>query len=1086
MKEVVYRILRCQAIVLILLFGTWIASSIAQVSTADIIGTAFDPTGAVLVGAHITVTNLSTGLVRTVTSNENGNFLVPALPVGQYSVKAEMSGFKTFTVADVALAEGDRLRIDEHMEVGQATESVNVTAQTPALQADTSSVGTLINTQAVQDLPLNGRNFIRLAQLSAGVNEDGDNSLQSGNRPDDRRNSTAVAVNGQHGYNNNFMIDGLDDNERYIGSVVIKPAEDALAEFKLVTNAYAAELGRTAGGVINLVTKSGTDNFHGTLFEFFRNEKMDAKNFFAGPGTTPAFKQNQFGGSLGGPIRKGKTFFFGDYEGLRLRQGITFTSSVPTLAMRQGNFTGLATIYDPLTRTPYPNNQVPVSVMDPAAVKVVNLYPTPQIAGLVNNFTFSPNKQDREDKFDTRVDHLFGTRDSFFARYSFNDGNIYTPGALPASGDIQPVGVNGGFPGPARIRAQQAGVNYVHTFSPTLVLEQRLGYSRFANHVLPPNYGNNVMTELGVPGINIDADSSGMSTFSISGFQTLGDSGSLPIIDYNNIYQYAGDMIKSHGNHTFKWGTNLIFRRMMQFQSGSAKGSFSFDSSPTSNGSGSGGNAVASLLTGYPTSTSRSKTLYWPDFHGAEYGFYMQDDWRVTRNLTLNLGLRYDIITPLEEAHGQGCNLALTSTTAQVACYDGANSNLTTKSGGVAIPFNDFSPRIGFAATLTPRTVLRGGFGISFFPPVDGNSQGMRNGNYASTLNYTTTPSTVANQLSSGLPYPVPDNPFNPTGGITLNVFSMGNRTPYVEQFNLTLQRELIPGLVWNVGYVGNLTRKLEFVAEIDQAPPGPGTVQPRRYFYSLLPGVSSIQEMYTGANANYHSLQTSLEHRFSQGFNLSTNYTYGHLIDDGPCRGGCKMGSEAGPFPLLSANRRLDRGNSDIDLRHRFALMASYQLPFGNRSNGVRSVLTKGWQLNAIAALQSGQTFTIQNSSARDNTGSGDRPNLVGNPYSTPQTPNSWFTTAAFAAQPLYTVGDVGRNTMYGPPMKDLDFSALKNFEIREHTTLQFRGELFNILNHPNFGLPASSLGASNFGVISSTGNYLPRNIQLALKLIF
>jgi hypothetical protein len=1083
-----------QALVLSSLLGILLLAAAvqAQVSTADIIGTAFDSTGAVMVGAKVTVTHLSTGFVRTAMSNESGNFLLPALPVGHYSVKAEINGFKTYSIADVALAEGDRLRIDLHMEVGQVTESVDVTARTPALQADTSAVGTLINREAVQDLPLNGRNFIRLAQLSAGVNEDGDNALQSGNRPDDRRNSTALAVDGQHGYNNNFMIDGLDDNERYIGTIIVKPAEDALAEFKLLTNAYAAELGRTAGGVLNLVTKSGTDNFHGSLFEFFRNEKMDAKNFFTQPGTTPAFKQNQYGGSLGGPIRKGNTFFFGDYEGLRLRQGITNANSVPSLAMRQGNFTGLATIYDPTTynastglRTPYPNNQMPVSSMDPAAVKVVNLFPAPQIAGLVNNFTFSPNKQDREDKFDARVDHEFGARDSLFGRYSFNDGNIYAPGTLPAVGDIQAVGVNGGYPGPAEIRAQQAGINYVHTFSPTLILEQRIGYSRLANHVLPPNYGHNVMTELGVPGINIDADSSGMSEFSVSGFQAIGDSPSLPIIDYNNVYQYAADMTKSHGNHTFKWGTNLIERRMMQFQSNQSKGLFSFDTSPTSNGQGSGGNAVASLLTGYPTSTSRSKTLYWPDFHGAEYGFFVQDDWRVSRNLTLNLGLRYDIITPLEEAHGQGCNLALTATAAQIACYDGANSSMTTKSGGVAIPYNDFSPRVGFAATLTPRTVLRGGFGISFFPPVDGNSQGMRNGNYASTLAYTTTPNSVANQLSSGLPYPVPDNPLNPNG-ISLNVFAMGNRTPYAESFNLTLQRELISGLVWNVGYVGAMSRKGPLVADINQAPPGPGTVQPRRYYYGELPGVTGITEMYTANNSDYDSLQTSLEHRFKKGFNLITNYTWGHNIDDGPCRGGCKMGSEAGPFPELSANRRLDRGNSDIDLRQRWALMTSYQPPIGIGRKGLGGSLMRGWQFNAIAAMQTGGTFSIQNSSARDNTGDGDRPDVIGNPYSTPQTVSQWFNTAAFVGQPLYTVGTVGRNTMFGPPMKDLDFSTFKNFQLKEHTELQFRAELFNILNHPNFGMPASSWGASNFGVISSTANYLPRNIQIALKLVF
>jgi hypothetical protein len=722
--------------------------------------------------------------------------------------------------------------------------------------------------------------------------------------------------------------------------------------------------------------------------------------------------------------------------------------------------------------------------MDSTSMKIINLYPLPQTAGLVNNFTISPNKSVHEDKFDGRVDHQFGQRDSFFGRYSFNDANVYTPGALPEIGGIQAVGVAGGFPGSALLRAQNVGLSQVHTFGPTLILEQRLGYSRFANHVLPPNYGHDVMTELGIPGINIDADSSGMSTISVSGFQTLGDSGAIPIIDFNNIYQYAAAMTYSHGAHTFKWGTNIINRRMMQFQSGSAKGGFNFDSRTTSNGAGSGGDAVASLLVGYPSSTSRSKTLYWPDLRSTEFGFFIQDDWRVNRKLTLNLGLRYDIITPLIEAHGRGCNLALSASVAKVACFNGANSDATTKSGGVSIPFNDFSPRVGFAATLTPRTVLRGGFGISYFPPVAGNSQGMRNGNFVSTLNFTTTPSTVANRLSAGLPAPMPDDPLNPAG--TLNVFSMQNRMPYVQQFNLTFQRELISGLVWNVSYVGTLSRKLAMVLEIDQALPGPGAVQPRRAYYNLLPGVSSIQEMYTAGTANYHSLQTSVEHRYKNGLNLIANYTWGHLIDDHPCRGGCKSGSSAGPFPVMSSNRRLERGNSDIDLRHRVGLMVSYELPFGRTSHGVSGTLIKGWQLNGVAVLQSGQTFSIQNASSRANTGGGDRPNLVGDPYGTPQTPNRWFNTSAFGPQALFTIGNVGRNTMYGPSMKNLDFSAFKDFQVREHTTLQFRAEFFNVLNHPNFGLPGNSLGNANFGVISGTGNYLPRNIQLALKLLF
>ena len=1056
----------------------------AQISAADILGNAFDPSGAALIGVKVSVTNVATGITRETTSSDTGSYLFSTLPIGHYRLKAESNGFRNELVEDVAVAEGDRLRVDLHMQIGQVSDSVVVTAQTPALQADSSSLGTLINSKAVQDLPLNGRNFIRLAQLSAGANEDGDNSLQSGNRPDDRRSSSAVAVNGQHGYNNNFMIDGLDDNERYIGSVVVKPPIDALAEFKLSTNAYAAELGRTAGGVINLVTKSGTDSFHGSLYEFFRNEKLDAKNFFAGTGAIPAYKQNQFGGSFGGPIKKGNTFFFGDYEGLRLRQGLTFASSVPTQAMRLGDFTGLATIFDPASRAAFPRNVIPASSMDPASVKILNLYPLPQTPGLVNNYTISPNKQDDENKFDVRVDHTFAQHDSLFGRYSFNDADVYTPGALPAVGGIQAVGVNGGFPGSALVRAQNAGLNEIHTFSPTLILQQRLGYSRFANHVLPPNYGNNVMTQLGVPGINIDPDSSGMSTIGISGFQTLGDSGSIPIIDFNNTYQYAADMINSRGSHTLKWGTNIIHRRMMQFQSGSAKGSFNFDANPTSNGAGAGGNAVASMLVGYPSSTSRSKTLYWPDLRSTEYGFFVQDDWRVNQKLTLNLGLRYDIMTPLIEAHGQGCNLALSVTAAAVACANGANKDLTDKRGGVAIPFNDFSPRIGFAATLTPRTVVRGGFGISFFPPVSGNSQGMRNGNFVSTYNVTTTPSSVANRLSAGLPAPIPDDPLHPSG--TLNVFSMQNRMPYVEQFNLTVQRELFSGLVWNVSYVGSLTRKAAMVAEIDQAPPGPGAVQPRRNYAYLLPSVSSIQEMYTAGTADYHSLQTSVEHRLKNGFNLIANYTWGHVVDDYQCRGGCKSGSTAGPFPVLSSNRRLDRGNSDIDLRQRFAMMVSYEIPYGKASHGVTGLLAKGWQVNGIVAVQTGQTFSIQNSSSRANTGSGDRPNLIGDPYSTPQTPNSWFNTAAFAPQALYTLGNLGRNTMFGPPMKNVDFSAFKNFQVKERTSLQFRAEFFNVLNHPNFGQPGNSLGTATFGVISGTGNNLSRNVQLALKLLF
>jgi Carboxypeptidase regulatory-like domain/TonB dependent receptor len=785
---------------------------LAQSVTAGIVGTVTDTTGGLLANVKITVVNVDTELKRTTQTDSSGSFEVTLLPVGRYRLTAELVGFKIAAVPQITLAQGDRPKVDLHMEIGQLEQTVEAVTLTPALQTETSSLGTLFDKQAIENLPLNGRNFMQLAQLSAGANAGAANALASGNRPDDRRSSSNVTVNGQMSYSNNFLIDGLDDNERYIGTIIVKPSVDALSEFKVITNGYSADLSRTAGGVIVMLTKSGTDNFHGSLYEFFRNQDVDAKNYFAGQGRNPDYKQNQFGGSIGGPIRKGKTFFFGDYEGTRLLQGITYTSSVPTLAMRQGNFSGIAKIYDPITRTLLPGGQIPEDEINPVGQALVDLYPLPQTSGLVNNFTFSPDRQVVEDKFDTRVDQQTGLNGTFFARYSFDDTYNFLPAELPAVGDIQAGSDTGYFAGPAHVRAQNAAIGYVYTFNPTLILDQSLSYGRLANHTFPPNYGNDVDTQLGIPGANVDADSSGLTPISVSGFRGLGDGTSTPIIDYNNIYQYAASVTKIFGVHSLKFGTNLIFRRLMQFQSNEAKGEFTFNSQASSDGNGNGGNAIASLLLGYPASTVRSKTLYRPDFHAAEYGFYFQDDWRVNRKLTLNLGIRYDIITPPEEAHGEGSNLNF-----QTFQIENANVNGISKSGGLQIPYNDFSPRVGFAYSMTPRTVIRGGFGISFFPPVFGNSQGLRNAPFVSTLNITTTPATVANIVSAGLPYPTPDDPTNPHG--SLNALYMLNRMPYVEQYNVTVQREFGAGLVGTVSYVGAGGRKLALAGETDQAP---------------------------------------------------------------------------------------------------------------------------------------------------------------------------------------------------------------------------------------------------------------------------
>ena len=1061
----------------------------AQVSTADILGTITDSSGAVLVDAKITVENPETNLVRTATTNSSGNYVISLLPAGRYNIKVEHTGFRAANLNSIALATGDRTRQDIRLEVGQATESVEVSAQASALQSDSAVVGNLITDRVVQDTPLNGRNFVRLAQLGAGTNESVPNAMSSGNRPDDRRRTSAVSVNGQRDYANSYLIDGMDDNERYIGTIMVKPSEDALQEFRVDTNSYAAEVGRTAGGVVNLITKSGTNTFHGSLFEFFRNQHLDAKNYFvAAAAPNPPYKQNQFGGSIGGPIKKDKTFFFVDYEGLRLRQGITYASTVPTLAMHSGNFAGQPQIYDPTTgtsaatRQPFSNNQIPVSKWNPTGLALLNLYPLPTTTGLTNNFTLSPVRAQRDDTFDTKVDHMFNERNQFFARYSFNDTNSLKPGQLPVTNGIFAGGDTGQFAGTARQRAQQAVASYIHTFTPSLLLDLKASYSRYVVRTTPLNYLNNVNSKIGIPGTNIDADSSGLSPIGVAGYVGLGDPTSVPLATINNLFQYRGSVTYIHGSHQIKMGGDLRRRQLTPFQSTSSKGQFLFDTGYTNNGS-SGGNSVASLLLGFPTTEQRTKLLVEQGFRSWEFAGYVQDDWRVTHWLTLNLGVRWEVFTPFTEVANRAANLAdISSGKILIAGQNGVGPTV-----GVPTNWHSFAPRFGFAATVTPKTVLRGGFGISFWPPNTGTGSNsvFRDPPFTSVLVLTNS----GNLISQGLPVPVATDPNNPTG----TIYNVANNitNPYVEQFNLTLQREIVGGLVFNVGYVGAMSRHVVFNYNANLAPPGPGAINPRRPYFSQMPNVSVIQRVNSTGNQAYNSLQTGLEHRFSKGFSLATNYTWSHNIDDNPATGGGTLFSTY--FPQLETNFKNERGDSDIDIRQRYNLIASYRLPFGSRMTGFRGVLVKGWAFNAVSTAQTGSVETIQTSSNLANTGqTADRPNATGLPYGGAgfgdgtSSVNNWFNKAAFVLNSQYTIGNLGRNTVRGPRAVSVDFSAFKEFQPRERMTLQFRAEMFNILNHPNLGMPNNVFGTSAFGVIGSTGNYLARNIQFALKLLF
>ena len=623
-----------------------------------------------------------------------------------------LQGFKTID-SEVTLAIGDRFRLGLKLEIGSVEEHLTVTGQAPLLQTETTSVAVLVDERAMQDLPLNGRNFIRLAQLTPGATEGPSNALSSGNRPDDRRQSSAIAVNGQDTSQNNFLIDGLDNNERFIGTVIIRPQVDSIREMRIETSSFSAELGRTAGGIINVVTKSGTNVMHGSAFEFYRNETMDSKNFFAKSIPKPRYDQNQFGGSLGGPIVKDRTFFFADYAGLRLKQGETRTSTVPSMALRTGNFAGRNTIYDPSTGLPFPGNVIPQNRIDAAARNLVNLWPEPTSPSATNNFVYAPVKTQEDDSFDIRLDHRINAENSLFARYSYNNARTFFPDSLPPVNGITPGGLgNTVFPGSSKQKPQAIQVNFDRVVSPQFIMEMKGGFSRYDAATNHSNFGINASEQMGIPGINIDDDSSGLSRIIVAPFVDLGDAGFIPLVIVNDLVQGAVSMTYVSGGNTLKTGIDLKSRQVLGSQSPTARGTFTFNGNFTSNAGATGtGDPFASFLLGLPSSTERSKYLVRPYYQTKEVGTYVQYDRRATDWLTINAGFRWDLYTEFTEKDDQIANLDMAAGNIIVAGESGVS-----RAANVENDMNNFSPRFGLAATINPQTVLRGGYGISYMP----------------------------------------------------------------------------------------------------------------------------------------------------------------------------------------------------------------------------------------------------------------------------------------------------------------------------------------------------------------------------------
>ena len=910
----------------------------------------------------------------------------------------------------------------------------------------------------------------------------------------------------------------MDNNERLIGSVGVRPSIDAIEEVRVLTNLYTAEISRSAGGVVDLITKSGSNNFHGTVYEFLRNDVLDARDYFSTTGRKPELRQNQFGGSLGGPILRNRTFFFGDYEGFRRVFGVTQTSTVPTAyeEAHPGDFSDLG------AGCPV----IPAAAIQQIGLAYFKLYPaptsTPGVAGNcappTNNFSYTAGSTQFTNTFDAKVDQHFSNSDSAFARFTYNKVNSLIPSHYPSVGGVNPgSGPYANFPGPAIDQELQAALGYSHVFSPNVVVNLSASYLRLNNKSLTVNSGKAVATAFGFPCnatscVNLPGDvvSSGLPNLSFSQpYGSLGDADYVPLTDLNNTFQYRGSVSWLKGAHSFKFGAGVIRRQAFGGQSAHPRGNITIQGNYT-------GNSLGDLLTDQAAEVQRTYTIEAPRIRAWEPSLFAQDDWRATRKLTSNLGVRYDIYTPFTAANG-----AFSNFDPGLGLLIGPNLPGLQKSNatlGIKTDYGDVAPRLGFAYSAIPGLVVRGGYGITFFPGNLTSGAEMKNAPYTfdfhcGIISNGACPAPYANPadgkgylLSGGLPVPSADITLatDPRKYSTILATDLNFKNTLLQQYSLNVEKDL-RGNVVTVAYVGNHGSRL--VANNININQRPFLGAP--YPLPNLPN-ASILERQSDLGSNYNSLQLSVQRRLMSGFATNVNYTYARslsnaqVIDEGQpvgnCVGPCKVDNGSGQAVTYNSYQQYDYGNADLDTRHRFALTLTYQLPFGQSLTGYKAQVAKGWSLNSIYYAQTGNPFTVQNSNGtQSNIGLGnDRPNMVaGSSSGFHRSLNTWFDVTRFKLQAPGLLGNEHRNQIYGPGTQALSLSLFKTFPIHEATVLQFRAEGFNVLNTPSFSTPGTTISSydpngvgipnAGAGQISSTASgATPRQLQFALKVIF
>jgi hypothetical protein len=1071
-----------------LAFACLSAPNLFAQSTALIEGTVHDLTGAVVADATVTARNEDNGFTRTVRSNSQGSYEIVSVPIGRYTLRAERSGFGPAEVPDLVLQVAQQALVDITLKPGNVGQTVTVSSVPTLIQTESSSVGQVIDNKNIVDLPLNGRDFSQLVSLTPGALT---SNIPGGPAPGANTGFTTVSVSGGESGKTEFLLDGISNQEQLYNGVQFSPSIDFIQEFRVLSNSFSAEYGR-GSAIIVVGTRSGTNEIHGTVFEFLRNDALDAKNYFA-VGKAP-LRRNQFGASFGGPILKNRLFYFLNYEGTRLDNPETFTSLVPTAAQRNGDLSALVTptvpILNPLTHLPFPNNQIPKSQLDGAAQYFLNYVPLPNTsAGL---FSYNSGATQKVDQGNVRVDYQLSPKDSFFARYSIQDAATFTPGAVPENGALS-----------LTINTRNEGYSYTHVFSPALLNQLRLGYAHLYYANSPQGLGTNYTVQSGILGFNqTSLVYPGFPEFDVGSYVggTLVN-GNLyaPLINPTTTWELSDIVSWTKGRHTLNMGVDIRRFHLTSTNSAFSRGHFAFNGQYTNN-------ALADFLLGYPDLGYRDFPRNLFGERVFNYPVFVQDDWKVKSNLTLNLGLRYDLASADKQDFAQNSVFNINTGQWIVSTYKNGQINLSTQQVAQAaynaysqdiitaqqaglnnnlqtISKNTLSPRIGFAYRPfdNDKTVVRAGYGIFYTlsPGVSTVSQTIINLPFI--VDEVVPNSTQAN----GVPLYTTENFFNnpfTSGPPYLSAQDLKIRPPYDQEWNLAVQRELTNGMALEVAYVGNKGTRLEKDIPLNYATvgglPNSGTRSSRRKY----PQFGNGDDFTNIGTSHYDALQVSLEKRLSNGLTFLSAYTYSKLLND--------MNFDDEMTVQNPLNLALDYGLGSQSVKHRSVTSFSYALPVGRGMQFFSTIpravdlAIGGWRVGGIAQFQTGSPFTPTMEANPTDTDYATRPNRIGSGALPNKSIHQWFNVSAFQVPAAGQIGNSGRNILIGPGFDDWDLSLLKDFHFTERIYAEFRAEAFNTFNHPHFDNPTTDIQSPTAGQILSAGD--PRELQVALKIYF